>query len=177
MTAFTARIGDCQRKFSCTMSGTLAVLQVSTMAFASVSVERKWFLTNHRNSKRCRKFDERAMAMHRRCDIDEIEPLRLEHLFGVRISSCDAELVTRELEPLGFMSQMAAIDAPFDIAPGIELIDGEKTAANERAPEAPPCSAQLRHLHQRHALLQPALGLVDHHGDDDDKALDHHLPE
>src|SRR5262245_3026768 len=45
------------------------------------------------------------------------------------------------------------------------------------APRNSVISTHLRHLHQRHAALQPALRLVDHDRDDDDEALDHHLPE
>ena len=43
MTCFTLWIGDCQRKFSCTISGTLATSQAKTMAFASFRLSAKGF--------------------------------------------------------------------------------------------------------------------------------------
>ena len=111
-------------------------------------------------------------------DVDEIEPLGGKHLPPHRCSAARCRTGRRRSSAApdrGRRSRRSS--APSTSLPGMHLVDREEAAADQRSAQVPPCSTRLCHLHQGHALLQPALRLVDDDGDDDDEALDHHLPE
>ena len=89
----------CQRKFSCTISGTPALSQAVTIARASAIDGANGFWQMTATPRRA------AISTSGRCDgdrgrdIDEVEFLLRQHLLGVGIARGDAELIADDREP------------------------------------------------------------------------------
>ena len=130
---FTAWIGDCQRKFSCTISGTPACAQAATIALASSSVGANgfWQIAGTRlaaASSTSGRWLGTVVAMSTKssCSL-------AKHLGRIGVAPLDAELVADDLQPLRVAVADRDDSRAVDIAPAMHLVDGEEAAADQRA--------------------------------------------